>query len=155
MIQLRKVIDSDLPIYFEQQRDRDAHYMIGTIPRDPEDRAAFDAHWKKILPNPSNVNRTIVFNGEVAGNICSFEMGGHREVGYWIGRDYWGKGIASQALSLFLKELPMRPLYGTAAIDNLASIRVLEKCGFQRVEIIRVPSNIRGGEIEMVVMKLE
>jgi RimJ/RimL family protein N-acetyltransferase len=51
-------------------------------------------------------------------------------VGYWIGRDFWGKGIATQALSLFLTEKKTRPLYAHVVKENIGSRRVLEKCGF-------------------------
>lgn len=127
-ITLRPVIESDLPIFFEQQNDPVANEMAAFAARD---REPFMAHWEKILVNPSNIIRTILQNGEVAGNISSFDMDGKREVGYWLGRDFWGKGIASQALAQFLKLEPTRPLYGYAAKHNIGSQRVLEKCGFE------------------------
>jgi RimJ/RimL family protein N-acetyltransferase len=61
---------------------------------------------------------------------------GHRQrsgktlVGYWISREKWGKGVASRALSLFLLQVRTRPLFAHVAKNNLASIRVLQKCGF-------------------------
>jgi RimJ/RimL family protein N-acetyltransferase len=61
----------------------------------------------------------------------SFEMEGKREVGYWVGREYWGKGIATKALKKFLEYEKRRPLYGYVAIHNKGSRRVLEKCGFE------------------------
>ena len=61
----------------------------------------------------------------------SFEKSGEREVGYWIGREYWGKGVATRAVSTFLGHVKTRPLYAHVAKDNIASIRVLEKCGFK------------------------
>jgi len=66
----------------------------------------------------------------VAGNIVCWEEPDERKVGYWIGREYWGKGVASTALSLFLREVQVRPLYARASKHNTASIRVLQKCGF-------------------------
>ena len=74
--------------------------------------AAFYAHWHKIMVDPANILRTILYEGQVAGNMVSFIMEGKREVGYWLGREYWGKGIASAALKLFLKKVTERPLYG-------------------------------------------
>ena len=96
------------------------------------DREAFDAHWRRVLANPSNVVRVIEADGEVAGNIGSWEQDGQRFVGYWIGRDYWGRGLASAALAELAAELP-RPLHAWVARSNVGSIRVLEKCGFARV----------------------
>ncbi|MGH2682237.1 MAG: GNAT family N-acetyltransferase [Actinomycetota bacterium] len=125
---LREVTESDLPVFFQQQRDPDANRMAAFPPRDWD---AFIAHWKtKVLGDQTVDKKTILFDGEVAGNIVSFEHSGKREVGYWIGREYWGKGIATQALSMFLDLVTARPLYAGVAKHNVASIRVLEKCGF-------------------------
>src|SRR5512139_695928 len=92
---LRDVIAGDLPIFFEQQLDPVANQMAAFPARD---REAFMAHWTKILADETNILKTILFDGEVAGNIVSWEHpdeGGKREVGYWLGREYWGKGIAT------------------------------------------------------------
>jgi RimJ/RimL family protein N-acetyltransferase len=128
---LRDVDDGDLPIFFEQQRDEDALRMAAFAARGWD---AFMAHWRtKVLGDPSTRKKTIVVNGGVAGNILSWEHGGRRLVGYWIGRDYWGRGVATAALSEFLEHETTRPLYAHVAVHNLGSIRVLEKCGFGRI----------------------
>jgi len=127
-IELRNVIESDLPILFEHQRDPEANQMAAFPARD---REAFMAHWTKILANESNIIKTIVANGQVAGTMMSFEMEGKCEVGYWLGREYWGKGIATQALNEFLNYVDARPLYGYVAKHNIGSRRVLEKSGFE------------------------
>ncbi len=128
IIILRKVIDSDLPILFEHQADAVANQMAAFPARDKE---SFMAHWSKSLVNESNIIKTILYNGQVAGTVMSFVMEGKREVGYWIGREYWGKGIATEALTEFLDLVKMRPLYGVVAKHNIGSQRVLEKCGFR------------------------
>jgi RimJ/RimL family protein N-acetyltransferase len=84
----------------------------------------------------------------------SFEQSGEREVGYWIGREYWGKGIATRALSEFLGHVKVRPLYAHVAKHNIASIRVLEKCGFTISGEDKRFSNARGEEVEEFVLKL-
>jgi RimJ/RimL family protein N-acetyltransferase len=68
----------------------------------------------------------------VAGNLGSWPDNGQQLLGYWIGREWWGRGVATQALALFVDEVPVRPLYAHVAVHNLGSIRVLEKCGFRR-----------------------
>ncbi len=126
-IQLRSVRESDLPLFYEHQRDPIAYEMVGFTPRDHE---AFMAHWHKIMADRSNVIKTIVVGGEIAGNVLSFMRGDTREVGYWLGREFWGKGIATTALSLFLQRVKVRPLFAGVAKHNVGSIKVLEKCGF-------------------------
>ena len=127
-VQLRKVESNDLPIFYEQQLDADATRMAAFPARD---RAAFDAHWAtKILGNPEAVIQTILVNDQVAGNIGSWPQDGVRLVGYWIGKEHWGKGVATRALAAFLHLVTERPLRAHVAKHNAGSIRVLEKCGF-------------------------
>ena len=100
--------------------------MVAFTTRDPADRAAFMAYWAKILADHSVIKRTILHDEQVAGNIVSFEWDGKREVGYWLGKEYWGRGLATRALLEFLTVVKTRPLYAHAAADNVDSIRVLE-----------------------------
>ena len=128
-IQLRDLHPDDLPIFFEQQLDADSTRMAGFPSRD---RTAFDAHWaSNILGNPAAVTQTVLLNGNVVGHIGSWQQDGVRLVGYWIGREYWGKGAATAALARFLSIVTTRPLHAHVTMHNLASIRVLEKCGFK------------------------
>ncbi len=130
-VRLRDVEPSDLPIFYEQQLDGDATRMAAFPARD---RAAFDAHWAtNILGNPAAVIQTVLFDGQVAGNIGSWRQDGVRLVGYWIGKEHWGKGVATRALAAFLHLVTERPLHAHVAEHNAGSILVLEKCGF-RVE---------------------
>jgi len=68
----------------------------------------------------------------VAGNIGSWQDDGLQLLGYWVGREFWGRGVATQALALLVDEVSTRPLYAHVAAHNVGSIRVLEKCGFRR-----------------------
>ena len=152
---LRDVVDADLPLFFEFQLDQAANYMAAFIARDPTDRNAFTAHWKKILADPTTINQTIVCDGEVVGSIASYVESGRAEVTYWIGRAYWGKGIATQALTAFLANInPTRPIYARVAKDNLGSRRVLEKCGFLVIDQMKGYANARGEEIEELLLEL-
>jgi RimJ/RimL family protein N-acetyltransferase len=127
-VRLRNVEPDDLPIFYEQQLDVDATRMAAFPARD---RAAFDAHWTtNILGNPAAIMQTILLDGQVAGNIGSWRQDGVRLVGYWIGKEHWGKGVATRALAAFLHLVTERPLHAHVAKHNAGSIRVLEKCGF-------------------------
>ena len=127
---LRAVEDDDLDVFFGHQADAVATEMAAFPARD---RERFDAHWAKVRLDETAVVRTIVADGAVAGNICSWPDGGRRLVGYWIGREHWGRGVATCALGLFVAEVvPQRPLYAHVVAHNAGSIRVLQKCGFRR-----------------------
>jgi len=149
-ILLRNVIESDLPILFEQQLDPEATAMAAFPSRD---RESFMAHWAKIMADESNILKTILFDGQVAGNIVCWEGSGKWEVGYWIGKEYWGKGIATKALLLFLGFVKTRPLFAHVAKHNIGSLRVLEKCGFTVIGEDKY-SNSRGEEVEEFILKL-
>src|SRR4026208_1561567 len=126
-ILLRDVTETDLPVLFEQQLDPEATAMAAFPARD---REAFMAHSAKIMANEALIFLAIVFDGQVAGSIFCWEQEGEREVGYWLGKEYWGKGIATQALAEFLKTVTTRPLIAHVAKHNIGSKRVLEKNGF-------------------------
>lgn len=151
-IQLRDVIEADLPIFFEHQLDPEATQMAAFPSRT---RESFMAHWTKIMAEDSVLLKTILFNGIVAGNMVCFEQLGEREVGYWLGREYWGKGIATLALEQFLKQIKTRPLYAHVAKQNVASRRVLEKCGFKVSGEDRFFSQIMGNDIEEYILILK
>src|SRR2546425_6574213 len=130
-ILLRDVAETDLPIFFEQQRDPAANFMAAFTARDPNDKGAFAAHWKRILNDDTVVVKTVLFEGNVVGSVAKFvdKEFGKPEITYWIGKEYWGMGLATQALAKFLPDIGVRPIYGRAARDNVASIRVMESVG--------------------------
>ncbi|MEO7908349.1 MAG: GNAT family protein [Roseiflexaceae bacterium] len=150
-ILLRDVAADDLPIFFEQQLDPVATQMAAFPSRD---RPAFMAHWAKILVDTTVIAQTILFDRQVAGNIASFEISGAREVGYWIGSQYWGKGIATEALAAFLKHEQARPLYAHVAKHNRGSLRVLEKCGFVIIGQDSGEPDANGALVEEYMLKL-
>jgi RimJ/RimL family protein N-acetyltransferase len=138
---LRDVEASDLPFFFEHQLDPEATRMADFPSRD---RESFMAHWGRVLKEENALKKTILFDGEVAGNIVSFVNSGEREVGYWIGRGFWGRGVATRALAEFLRLEERRPLHARVVRHNVASVKVLEKCGFR----------VTGEEDDEIVLEL-
>ena len=100
-ILLRNVVNDDLPIFFQYQLDPEANHMAAFTAKDPTNQEAFMAHWQMILAEKTNIVQTILCNGQVAGSVSSYEEEGKPEVTYWIGKEYWGKGIATWALTEF------------------------------------------------------
>jgi RimJ/RimL family protein N-acetyltransferase len=149
---LRGVVAGDLPIFFDHQRDPDAVRMAAFPARD---HTAFAAHWAKILADETLIAQTVVVDGQVAGYVGSFGPADAREVGYWIGRAFWGRGVATAALAAFLRHVPTRPLYAHVAKHNVGSIRVLERCGFVVVGEDRAPAPTGGEAVEEFIFRLE
>lgn len=132
LVTLRTVALADLPLFFAHQADPIAARLAAFPSRD---REAFFRHWTtNILGQPANTSRTILFDEQVVGNIGAWtDPDTHgRFVGYWIGREFWGRGIATSALAQFLVCERTRPLHAGVVHHNLPSIRVLEKSGFTR-----------------------
>jgi RimJ/RimL family protein N-acetyltransferase len=152
VVTLRDVLPEDLPILFEHQRQPAANAMAAFPARDWD---TFVAHWTKISNDENNITRAVVLNGEVAGNIGSWEQDGRREIGYWIGMEHWGKGVATKAVSAFLRQVETRPLYAHVAKHNVASLRVLEKCGFTIVEEEQAGPGQVDDDVEELILRLD
>jgi RimJ/RimL family protein N-acetyltransferase len=152
---LRNVVNDDLPIFFEYQLDQEANTMAAFTAKDPTNQEAFMAHWHRILEDKANIIQTIIVNGQVAGSVSSYEEEGKPEVTYWLGKEYWGKGIATWALQEFLAQKNrIRPIYARVAKDNPGSRRVLEKCGFKMIGESTGFANARGQEIQELLLEL-
>jgi RimJ/RimL family protein N-acetyltransferase len=138
-----------------QQLDPEAIRMAAFVSADPTDKAAFAAHWDGILNSPQITQRTIMTEGQVAGYIGCYPHGENREVTYWLGREFWGGGWATQALDRMLRLVVDRPIYGRAAADNIGSIRVLQKCGFNIIGKDRDFAHGRGEKTEECILRLD
>jgi RimJ/RimL family protein N-acetyltransferase len=159
IVRLRDVEADDLALFFEHQRDPVAVAMVAFQSRD---RAAFAQHWAKLLADDTLLKKTIVVapsvsadspaQNQVAGHIGSWTSDGKREIGYWLDRAYWGRGIATAAITAFLRLEPTRPLYAEVAKHNTASIRVLQKCGFTIAGVEDHPAD--GVNIPFVLLTL-
>ena len=154
-ITIREVEASDLETFFEHQLDPKAIRMAAFVCEDPADRAAFDAHWDKILGSSRITQRTIVAEGKVAGHIACYPQGEDMEVTFWLGREFWGIGLATQALNRMLQLVVDRPILARAAADNIGSMRVLQKCGFKTIGRNKDFANGRGEDTEEFILRLE
>ena len=152
---LRELRDDDLAVLFDQWADPVAAHMAAFTVPDQMDRDAFERRWARLRADETVINRVIVVDGEVAGTIGSWGEPGDREITYWIGRSYWGKGIATCAVQALLTIDRSRPLHARVAYDNIGSRRVLEKCGFRVVATERGFAEARSDEIEELVLRLD
>ncbi len=146
-VTLRPLEEADVEVFFEHQADQVAATMAAFPSRD---RAAHFDHWaRNIRGNPRGIVRTALVDGTVAGNVLSWvdaELG--RLMGYWIGREFWGGGIATEAGRLYLGEVTERPIHAFVALHNVGSQRVLENNGFVRVS--HEPEIAADGVVELL-----
>jgi len=153
---LRQATDSDIDVLFEHWQDPESNQMAAFTSADPSDRAAFDERWRRFHEQEDITSLVIESDGEVVGSIGSWDNDDIRELTYWLGRQHWGKGLATRALAEFLAEYELtRPIQGVTAVDNVGSQRVLEKCGFRRVGEGRGYSNARGHDVDELIFRLD
>jgi RimJ/RimL family protein N-acetyltransferase len=120
-------------------RDRFPH------PYTARDAAAFLAAVSKDDPQTN-------FAIEVAGEACGglgYVPGSDverfsAEVGYWLGESCWNRGIATEALTMFTRyafeDVGLLRLFALPFADNVGSVRVLEKSGYQAEGLLRSSS---------------
>lgn len=140
LVELREIHVDDLDVFFRIQNDTESNELAKVYPRD---RLDFDVHWDKIINDAKIIARSIVSNGIAVGQINSFPIDEEIYVGYWLDRESWGLGIATRSLRMFLEVECTRPLYASVSVHNKGSCRVLERCGFVRLEESNSPGNER------------
>jgi len=146
-VRLREVEEADLELFFEHEHDPETVRRSKFVPRD---RERFMTHWAtRVLGDPTVLVRTVTVDGKVAGNVVSWWDEGTRFLGYVFGREFWGRGVGTRAVTLHLRQERTRPLYADPYSGNVGSVRVLEKCGFRHVETVRY------GEHEHLMLVLD
>lgn len=153
---LRAVDDADLDVLFEHWTDPESNRMAAFTVANPHDRQAFADRWARLQNDPAVISRAIDDGGALVGVISSWDNDGVREVTYWLGREHWGKGLATRALAEFLAVADTkRPVQAATATDNIGSRRVLAKCGFRPIGEGRGFANARGAEVDEVLFRLD
>lgn len=121
-----------------------SYFLVYTFPY-PYTRA--DAEWwlSTGVKAEGTVTKAIEYNGNFVGSVGLTLQVGWRdhlaEIGYWLGEPYWGKGIATQAVQRMTEyafsDLQLQKLYAPILAPNKASIRVVEKCGYELEGVLK------------------
>ena len=155
MIKLDKTTKEDLETLFIFQTNKDGIMMAAFTSENPSDKAAYMKKWTAIVANPKIKMQTIRLENKIVGSVIHFDIMNETNVSYWIDQQFWGKGIATEALKEFIKGSDKRPLFGMVAYDNVGSQKVLEKCGFKSIGKEKGFANARKKEIEEFVYRLD
>ena len=140
-VKLKDRTESTVRLYYARSRQPEIKTILPQKAESVEE--AVSDYQKTLLPDSTSFGRTIYFNDEYIGDIWCYCIDKaetpNAMLSYCIfEKTYWNRGIASEAVALFLKEVLNK--YGIRTIGaftfsvNLASQRVLEKNGFQFVE---------------------
>ena len=151
-VSLRDVTHADLPDMFELQLDPESNRMAFIRPR-PRD--VFFERWELILREKTAIGKIIQVNGAFAGTIGFFQQNGLDSIGYLVAREFWGRGVATRAVQLMIREITVRPLHARVARPNTGSVRVLQKCGFVITGYAHSPGDERYIECEEVKLRLD
>ncbi|WP_433088722.1 GNAT family N-acetyltransferase [Dactylosporangium sp. CA-052675] len=143
---LRDLVEADLEVLYEQQREEEA---VRRAQFPARDREPFMTHWRtKVLADSANHVQIVVAGGAVAGSVMAWWRDDRRFIGYWLGQRFWGRGIGTAALRLFLRRERIRPLFADTFAGNTASVKLLQRCGFRQV------GTEHEGDLEFVVLML-
>lgn len=154
-IRLSKTTPDDLPCLYQIQLDQDANHMAAFTSESGADFSLYFEKYANHLADPGISMWTIRIEQQIVGSVAKFVMAGDAGITYWIDKEFWGQGIATQALTQLLQYETVRPIYGYVAFDNLGSQRVLEKCGFRKVATDRGFARSRQAEIEEFIYRLD
>lgn len=154
-VTLRETEVEDLDAFFTFQSDEEAGYMAAFVNENWQDKEVYLARWRKLLADINIKIRTILVDNKVAGNISIWMLMDEPQIAYGLGKEFWNRRIVTNALQQFLTIFPERPLFGRAAFDNIASIKVLTKCGFKKINEDMLYAHARGKEIKEIVFVLE
>jgi ribosomal-protein-alanine N-acetyltransferase len=155
LITLRTTEISDLDLLFTYQSDDEAGNMAAFVNENWKDKEAYITKWTRLLSDDTIKIRTILVDSKVAGSVLIWLLNGEPQISYGLKKELWGKGIVTDALNQFLALFPERPVFGSAAFDNVASIKILTKCGFKKIKEEQSYAHARGKEITEVVFLLE
>lgn len=151
-VQLRQVLAGDIALFFEHHLEL-RPLPAGASVADLESRkATFVGRWDQMLSDERVLARTIVWKGAVAGYVAHLMQRDKPAISCWLGRDYWGKGVATQAVRDFLDLIEERPVYARVSYDNLAAMQVLRKTGFEIVGHDSFFSESHGYEIDEIIL---
>jgi ribosomal-protein-alanine N-acetyltransferase len=145
MVELRAYRTSDVTRLVELASNRNvSRYLVYTF---PYPYTTQDAEWWINVGSVENgsITRAIDYEGCFVGSVGVKPRGGWRdhsaEIGYWVGEPYWGRGIATRALCEMTRiasvELGFHRLVAPVLSPNIASMKVLEKCGYELEGILR------------------
>lgn len=153
-VMLRRTEKSDLDFLFQFQLDPEGNFLAAFMPTDANNKEAYVKKFSKFLADSTINMQTILIEDIIVGSIAKFELESKAEITYWIDRSFWGRGIGSSALKVFLSIEKMRPIFARVAFDNVGSQKILEKCGFLKVGTDSGFASARQTEIEEFIYEL-
>ncbi len=151
MLELEPVLATDAPRIFDAWGRYPENFTHLTA-RAFHDVAAAERYLQNLFPTPeSKAFHIVAATGDILGIVKAAVIEHRAQIGYVVHQAFSGRGLATEAVRRLTAKLEESPaisrIWATCALDNPASARVLEKCGFQREAILKnwVTYPARGG----------
>ena len=136
-VKLRKIRNSDARDLQESMNSKEVIKWLNDCSY-PYKLSDSKDYIKKSLANKNSYEFAILVDGDFAGTIVLENPNQGKksyEVGYFVAKKYWGRGVATKALKEICKfgfnKLELKRIWGGCVSDNKASLKVLEKSGFK------------------------
>ncbi len=147
-LMLRSLRAGDAAQFMALAGDWEVAHMTSDIPHPLQPEHAKD--W--LRPSGGDVRYAIELQGSMIGSAGYFRRrSGAAELGFWMGRDHWGYGFATEAAKAILRQGFMTGednFSSSHFADNPGSARVLAKLGFEAAGSTRIWCAARGAEVE-------
>lgn len=151
MLKLRRLTIDDIDALVNYLNDASVTQFLSS--NIPSPYSQEDALWfitKGSLENA--MVRAIDRNGKLCGVIGVYLKQGEyahcAEIGYWLGKQFWQQGIATESVKKFVDEIFSKTLisriYNPVTSENIGSIKVMEKAGFVREGVLKQSVNHQG-----------
>jgi RimJ/RimL family protein N-acetyltransferase len=145
MITLRKIKFNDKKYFTKWWRDKNLLKLTSGVLKRISDKEV-DKYFQDILKNKKDYHFIIALDGKVIGHISLAKRKNNwYETQIIIGeKRYWNRGYGSKAIQILLRKaryLKISKIYLEVRPNNTRAIRAYEKCGFQKVKIIKYPKN--------------
>lgn len=136
-MKLRLFNQSDASRIVDLLEDGEVSKTTSNIPHPYTQKDAENWISRSLCDSASRFPFAIEVNHELVGCVSHWAEGSATEIGYWVGRNYQGKGICTKAVQLLIKE-PSFPLankiIAKVMLGNIASEKLLMKLGFNHTE---------------------
>jgi RimJ/RimL family protein N-acetyltransferase len=161
-LRLRALCPSDAPRLQELCGNLKVARMLASIPHPYPDGLAEE--WIAGRPaareSGSDYSFAIEYKADLIGVIgVERRASGNHVLGFWLGEPWWGQGLGSEAamriVRFAIEDLKLDELVAGHFIDNPASGRILEKCGFRETRRGPIKSLARDCESDAVFVALK
>ena len=155
---LRHPMEADAPPLVARLNDFEVSKWLSQVPY-PYTRADADDWIQLCKTDMLKLNFSILLDGDLIGGVgLTAQREESHELGYWLSRDCWGFGFATEAATALvdygITKRKLATIVATYFVGNDTSAKILSKLGFETSGNRKIFSKSRNEEVEAILMKL-